>query len=218
MAAIVKANSSLAAGSLAVLKRSFSTQKDGRLNYVAEYVCLPAFARNHAPKFITGAVPPTPLPAVVSQLQIRNNPTLYDLQTETINGLTYFRATYSAQGAGEASNSVTTSTEQRGFQKSATGSVQAASGEVSQTVSIAFDYMSTSVNVSSANSEIRLQDGSVGRPFNFTSTSSLALSDGFSISLGVKVPFIATTVVGTSSTRNSDGTFTFSKTSTGVYV
>lgn len=214
MAAIVKANSSLTAGGLAVLKRSFSTQKDGRLNYVAEYVCLPAFARNHAAKFITGAVPPTPLPAVVSQLQIRNNPTLYDLQTETINGLTYFRATYSAQGAGEASNSITTSTEQRSFQSSRSEGVAVAVESFTTT----FDYMSTSVTVNSANSEIAARPGSVSAPFNRVETQTV-FGSTFTFK-GNQVPLkaTATLIVGTSSTRNSDGTFTFSKTSTGIYV
>jgi hypothetical protein len=221
MAAIVKANSSLTAGGLVVLRRAFSTSREGRLSYSADYLCLPAFARNHAPKFITGAVPPTPLPSVVSQLQIKDNPTLYDLQTETVNGLTYFRAMYSAVGTGQASFSVTTSSDQRSFQGSKNRIITTGppgfqtDNPVTDTLS--FDYISTSVTVSSQNqSLIAAQSGSVGERLNIRATRTFAI--GNNIIDGGYVGTIGSTIESTSSTRNSDGTYTFSRTSTGIYI
>ena len=83
MAAIVKANPSLTAGGLAVLRRQYSTTDDGTLTYEADYVCLAQFANNHIGKFRTGAQPPTPIPASMSLLRLDKTPTLYDFQTRT---------------------------------------------------------------------------------------------------------------------------------------
>jgi hypothetical protein len=221
MAAIVKANSSLTAGSLAVLKRTFSTSREGRLSYLAEYVCLSNFARNHAGKFVTGAIPPTPLPAIVSQLQIKDNPTLYDLQTETINGLTYFRATYSAVGSGEGSFTVTESSDQRSFQGSKSKIITTGTSgfqtENPVIDNLSFDYISTSVTVSSQNSTLpQARSGSVGKKFNIRITRTFAIGGG--TITGGYVGTVGSTIESTSSTRNSDGTYTFSRTSTGIYI
>ena len=110
MSAIVKANASLTAGGLAVLRREYSTTDDGTLNYAADYCCLSQFANNHIGKFRTGAQPPTAIPASMSQLRIDGTPKLYDLTTNTQNGLTYFNARYSAASLDPGEVIVTEST------------------------------------------------------------------------------------------------------------
>jgi hypothetical protein len=219
MAAIVKANSTLANGGLAVLKRSFSTEREGKLTYSAEYVCLPQFARNHAAKFITGSFPPTALPAIISDMQIRERPTLYDLQTETINGLTYFRATYSAAGSSEQSLTVTTSSEQRSFSASLRRRITTGpSGFRTTNIindSISFEYISNSVTVSSVNRSVTAQKGSVGARFNVIINTDFA---NVGVSYIPSIPTLATTVESSSRSKNSDGSFTNSITSSGIYV
>lgn len=83
-------------GGLAVIKRQFSTTDKGQVNYRAEYACLERFADTHARKFLSGSRPPTPIPSAVLSLRLQKPPELIEVQTETINGITHFIASYAA--------------------------------------------------------------------------------------------------------------------------
>ena len=221
MAAIVKANSSLTAGGLAVLKRNFTTSDDGLMTYFVEYCCLSQFAARYTPNFRTGAQPPTALPANMLQLQLTKTPTLYDLQTETLNGLTYFRATYSAGVPTDititetsdvrnvsfpitypAGTSVTLPTYGLG---GITGTTTSFVTTGIETITGSFDYVSYSVTATAKNAALPTVRGYVGDAFNFVNVIRVETA-------------LATTIETSSKTKNNRGEFTFSKTSTGVYT
>jgi hypothetical protein len=217
MASIVKANASLTAGGLAVLRRSYSTTDDGTLNYEADYCCLAAFANNHIGKFRTGAQPPTAIPASMSQLRIDGAPKLYDLTTSTQNGLTYFNARYSAASLDPGEVILTESTEQRNFSATVTGSIRT-SGNLGTTitvegqVNVSFDYISTTVRVEAKNPRALPEvKGTVGRPFN-KSVGEISGQTAF-----VFGQWRAATVETTSKSRSSRGTYTYTKSSSGIY-
>lgn len=217
MAAIVKANSSLTSGGLAVLRREYSTTDDGTLNYAADYCCLSQFANNHIGKFRTGAQPPTAIPSSMSQLRVDGTPKLYDLTTNTQNGLTYFNARYSAASLNPGEVVVTESTEQRNFSATVTGEIRTAGNfgnQVTQTgqVNVSFDYISTTVRVEAKNPR-NLPDvkGSVGVPFN-KSVGELAGQTAF-----VAGRWRAATIETTSKQRSSRGIYTYTKSSSGIY-
>lgn len=221
MASIVKANANLTAGGLAVLKRTFSTDREGKLTYSADYVCLSQFTNSHARKFRTGATPPTPLPASIAALRIVEVPKLYDLQTDTINGLTYFRATYVAVGDSEASYSITESTDWRSFQGSVSRVIVTGppgfltDNPVTDTLS--FDYISKTSTVTSQNRNAPQGPiGSVSGRYNERRTRTFAIGGG--TIEGGRVPTGVQSVRTSQSTRNSDGTYTYSQTASGIYV
>lgn len=218
MASIVKANPSLTAGGLAVLRRQYSTTDDGTLNYEADYVCLSQFANNHIGRFRTGAQPPTQIPASMSLLRLDKTPTLYDFQTRTENGLTYFNGRYTAASA-DAGEVITTETqEQRNFSATVRGSVRIGVSSAGNTltsegdVNVSFDYISTTVRVEAKNPRVLPEvKGSVGFPFN----KSVSQISGI-------VPLLvgkwrASTVETESTTRSSRGTYTYTKSSSGIY-
>ncbi len=214
MASIVKANSSLTNGGLAVLKRGFSTSDDGRMTYAADYCCLSSFAKKWTPYFKIKAQPPTPLPASVLELKLTKTPELSDLQTETMNGLTYFRATYSAGILTEVV--ITESSEQRSFSGSVTASVQTVGNlgstqTVTGVIAVSFDYISTSVTAQSKNQELPAVKGSVGSAFN----KQVGTINGIKPLLitGIR----SNVVESTSTTKTGSGELTYSKTSTGIY-
>jgi hypothetical protein len=217
MASIVKANASLTAGGLAVLRRSYSTTDDGTLNYEADYCCLAAFANNHIGKFRTGAQPPTAIPASMSQLRIDGAPKLYDLTTSTQNGLTYFNARYSAASLDPGEVILTESTEQRNFSATVTGSIRTAGNlgttiTVEGQVNVSFDYISTTVRVEAKNPRALPEvKGSVGLPFN-KSVGEISGQTAF-----VFGQWRAATVETTSKSRSSRGTYTYTKSSSGIY-
>jgi hypothetical protein len=66
------------------------------MTYSVDYCCLSQFASRWTPFFKSGAQPPTPLPDAMLLLNLTKTPTLVDFTTETANGLTYFRPTYSS--------------------------------------------------------------------------------------------------------------------------
>lgn len=217
MAAIVKANPSLTAGGLAVLRRQFSTTDDGICNYEAEYVCLSQFANNHIGKFRTGAQPPTPIPASMSLLRLDKTPTLYDFSTNTQNGLTYFNARYTAASSDAGEVITTESQEQRSFSAVVTGSIRTA-GNLGSTitvegdVNVSFDYISTTVRVEAKNPKILPQiRGSVGSPFN---KSVSKINEQTPLLVG---KWRASVVETQSTTRSSRGTYTYTKSSSGIY-
>lgn len=218
MASIVKANPSLTAGGLAVLRRSFSTTDDGTCNYEADYCCLSQFANNHIGKFRTGAQPPTAIPSSMSQLRIDGTPKLYDLTTNTQNGLTYFNARYSAASLSEGEVIVTESTEQRNFSATVQGKVRTSltglGSSYTQTgdVNLSFDYISTTVRVEAKNPR-SLPDakGTVGLPFNVSASLLFGLTPTLADT------YRSSTVETTSKTRSSRGTYTYSKSSSGIY-
>jgi hypothetical protein len=218
MSAIVKANAHLTNGGLSVLKRSFTTSDDGLMTYFVEYVCLSKHASKWTPFFKTKAQPPTALPANMLLLTLNKTPELFDLQTETFNGLSYFRATYSAGVATEAI--ITESSEQRsiswpitypiGYNITVPFSIDYDTAFVTtgtETITASFDYISFSVTAQSKNSELPAVKGSVGQIFNYVGPTDLSLPWGVS----------AGTIETTSKTRNNRGEYTYSKTSTGVY-
>ena len=222
MAAIVKANPSLTAGGLAVLRRAFSTTDEGVLNYEADYVCLSQYANNHIGKFRTGAQPPTPIPSAMSVLRLDAVPKLYDFQTSTENGLTYFNAKYTSAVLNydqDASEVITTETsEQRSFSAQIAGSVRVpGAGGTTSTVegftNVSFDYVSYTMRVEAKNSSVLPSvRGRVGLPFNL----SVGTISGTSPLLVGK--WRASTVEQSSTTKSSRGTYTYSLSSSGIYV
>lgn len=217
MAAIVKANPSLTAGGLAVLRRQYSTTDDGTCNYEAEYACLSQFANNHIGKFRTGAQPPTQIPASMSLLRLEKTPTLYDFSTNTQNGLTYFNARYTAASSDAGEVITTESQEQRNFSATVIGTIRTKGNlgsmiTVEDNVNVSFDYISTTVRVEAKNPRILPQArGSVGLPFNI-SISQISGQDA-----QVFGQWRASTVETQSKTRSSRGTYTYTKSSSGIY-
>jgi hypothetical protein len=227
MASIVKANTNLTSGGIAVLKRNFSASDTGQMTYSAEYCCLSQFASRWTPSFKTGTQPPTALPANMLLLQLTKTPTLVDLNTETVSGLTYFRATYSA--GVETDVTITQSTDIKNFSWSVTYPIQScylgnsySSGSLGagaspslttptticatvgeQTITYNFDYISTTVTSESRNQNLPNVRGGVSGPItgNFRAN-----------------PGVVKLIEQTSQTKNSRGEYTYSKSSTGIYV
>lgn len=220
MAAIVKANSTLTAGGLVVLKRNFSASESGQMNYSAEYLCLAQFASRQTPFFRTGSQPPTPLPANMLLLQLTKTPTLVDLQTQTSNGLTYFTATYSA--GVETDVTITESSEIRNFSYTVkfpvgftrrtprydhigkrqlqADAVFVQTGE--QVVTYSYDYVSITATASSKNTTLPNVRGGIGAKFNFNGNGNLAGRQ--------------TLIETVSKTKNSRGEYTYNKSSSGI--
>ena len=155
---IVKANAELTAGGLVVLKRSFTTSSTGVMTYTANYVCLAEYASRWTDQFKSSSQPPTPLPDNVLRLELTRTPRLVDLETETVNGLTYFNATYSA--GVNTDLVITESSEQR------TLSWVSGYNSTGQAQTSSFDYISHSVSVSGTNAEIPNVAGRTGMVFN----------------------------------------------------
>lgn len=198
MSAIVKANASLTAGGLAILKRTFATTDRGQVTYNADYACLSQFAGNHAARFRSGAEPPTPIPSSMLLLNLTRTPTLVDLRTETINGLTYFNATYAA--GVETDLVVTTTSETR--------SVSWRIFNPNDTIlNVGFDYISISVTATGTNQSIPVVRGGVGATFN---------SRGLSLEKLVRSAR-EKTIESTKQTRTQRGDYENSVTSTGIY-
>lgn len=220
MSALVKANASLTAGNLAVLKRSFVTTDDGTMRYSVDYVCLSAYATKWTPFFRTRAQPPTPLPAAMLQLNLTKTPELYDLTTETMNGLTYFKATYSAGVSTEViiteesdvRNFTVTTTRPVGYNVSTPFSTNGSTSFVqtdTETITESFDYISVTVTAESKNTNLPRVEGRVaglsGKPNDL-----FILQAG-----GVVIPKIV--LVNKSSTsRTSRGEYTYSYSSSGT--
>lgn len=209
MAAIVKANPSLTAGGLAVLRRSFTTNDDGTMRYEADYCCLSQYAIRWMPSFRTKAQPPTALPAALLQLQLAKTPELYDLQTETANGLTYFKAVYSAGVTTEViiteesdvRNFTVTTNRAVGYNVSTPGTTNGSTTFVetsTETVTESYDYVSVTVTAEAKNANLPQVVGRVepiGRlPWGYKPT----------------------TIDRTSKTRSSRGEYTFRKSSSGI--
>jgi hypothetical protein len=207
MAAIIKANSSLSAGNLVVLKQSITTTDDGSMNYAVDYCCLSQFAIKWAPFFRTRAQPPTPLPAAMLQLNLTKTPELFNLNTETQNGLTYYKATYSAGVSTEViiteesdTRNFTVSTNQQvGFWVTTPGTIGGGSNSFVQTgertVTTTIDYISVTVTAESKNTNLPAIRGRVE---------------------GVGGDYKIKLVERTSKRRDSRGEFTFSKSSSGT--
>lgn len=197
MAAIVKANSNLNAGGLAVLKRNVSTQDNGQITYTANYVCLSQHANRWTPFFATESAPPTPLPANVLLLNLTREPSLTNLETETSNGLTYFNATYAV---GTNTAVVTTvSSEIRNVSWQIYGN---------ETVTAGFDYVAISVSARATNDEVPVVRGYTGRIFNARNVNPNALPSN------VERQSIETF----SRSKQKRGDYENTVTSTGVYV
>jgi hypothetical protein len=211
MAAIVKANPSLTAGGLAVLRRSFTTNDDGTMRYEADYCCLSQYAVRWMPSFRTKAQPPTPLPAALLQLQLAKTPELYDLQTETANGLTYFKAVYSAGVTTEViiteesdvRNFTVTATRPVGYNVTTPGTINGSTifvQNATETITESFDYISITVTAEAKNANLPAVKGRIER------------IGGVSFPFGYK----ETTIDRTSKTRSSRGEYTYRISSSGV--
>jgi hypothetical protein len=219
MAAIVKANSHLTSGGLSVLRRSFTTSDDGQMTYAVEYMCLRQYAGRWTPSFKTGAEPPTPLPANMLLLDLTKTPTLLALETETTNELTYFRATYSAgvptdvtiTEASDTRNVSFPITYPVGYTVTVPFTLDGATSFVTtgqETLTASFDYISVSVTAEAKNTRLPKVQGYTGAIFNQVNTGNLII--------GTNVQ--ATTLETTSKTKTRRGEYTYSLTSTGVYV
>ena len=220
MSALVKANASLTAGNLAVLKRSFVTTDDGTMRYSVEYVCLSAYATKWTPFFRTRAQPPTPLPAAMLQLNLTKTPELYDLTTETMNGLTYFKATYSAGVSSEViiteesdvRNFTVTTTRPVGYTVTTPNTTNGSTSFVQtdeETITESFDYISVTVTAESKNTNLPKVEGRV-LAVSGNSADLFILQAG-----GVVVPTVRL-VNKSSKTRTSRGEYTFSYASSGT--
>lgn len=221
MSALVKANASLTAGNLAVLKRSFVTTDDGTMRYSVDYICLSAYATKWTPFFRTRAQPPTPLPAAMLQLNLTKTPELYDLTTETMNGLTYFKATYSAGVSTEViiteesdlRNFTVTVTRDVGVNVTTPFSMNGSTTFVKQgeeTITESFDYISVTVTAESKNTNLpRVQ----GRVESITSKGS----DTMFFVVGGKAVLPSVRLINkTSKSRTSRGEYTYSLSSSGT--
>lgn len=217
MASIVKANPSLTAGGLAVLRRQFSTTDDGTCNYEADYCCLAQFANNHIGKFRTGATPPTAIPAGMSALRLSGSPKLYDFTINTQNGLTYMNARYTAASTDPGEVITTETSEQRNFSAVLEGSIRIPSNTGANTtqtgsVNVSFDYISTTVRVEAKNPNALPEvKGSVGAPFN------VSIGKISNVTALVNGQWRTSYIETTSKTRSSRGTYTYSKSSSGIY-
>jgi len=196
MAAIVRANGSLAAGGIVLIKQTLSASDTGQATYSAQYCCLRSYASLWMPRFRSGTNPVTPIPQEILALPLTRQPTLVDVSTESANGLFYFNATYSA--GIESDVVITTSTDVRNISW-----ISAYNG--AQRITSSFDYVSTSVRATATNTEVPIIEGSVGPPFN---------TKNFNASSAVST----NTIVQTSRTRNTRGEYQNSVTSTGIYV
>jgi hypothetical protein len=205
MSAIVKANGSLTSGGLSVIKRSFTTADDGSMNYNVDYCCLSQFAIKWAPFFRTRAQPPTPLPAALLQLNLTKTPELFNLSTETLNGLTYYRAQYSAGVSTEViiteesdtRNFTVSLNQQVGFWVSTPFTFNGSTSFVQtgeRTVTNTIDYISVTVTAESKNTNLPAIQGRVEGV------------RGYQMKL----------VERTSKRRDSRGEYTFSKSSSGT--
>jgi len=219
MAAIVKANSSLAAGGLAVLRRSFATSDDGTMTYSADYCCLAIHANKWTRSFKTRSQPPTPLPREVLQLQLTKTPELFALETHTLNGITYFAASYSAGVASEVIITeesdvrlfnLTTITDV-GYYITVPGTIDGATtfvktGQVVDTNPI--EYVSITVTATSKNATLPNVKGRA------TSIDGKELKR-FSFLGGAFIDQISL-IERTSKSRSSRGEYTYSKSSSGI--
>ena len=211
MASIVKANANLTNGGLSVIRRSFTTTDDGTMRYEVDYVCLATYASKWTPFFKTKAQPPTQLPASMLQLQLTKTPELFDLQTETLNGLTYFKAAYSAGIATEViiteesdlRNFTVTLTRDVGVNVTTPGTINGSTSFVAtgtETVTETFDYISVTVTAEAKNANLPAVKGRI------------ELIDGKLIPYA----YTATTVVRKSKTYSSRGEYTYRVSSSGV--
>lgn len=217
MPSIVKANASLTAGGIAVIRRQYSTTDDGTLNYEVEHCCLSQFANNYIGRFRSGATPITAIPSSMSSLRLQGVPTLYDMVTRTENGLTYFSAKYSAASNAPGEVIITESTEQRSFSATVDGSIRTAgnfgsTATVTGSVAVSFDYMSKTVRVEAKNPSILTRaEGDVSEPFNI----SIGKISGVTPNIVGK--YRKATIESESTTRSTRGIYTYSKSSSGIY-
>jgi hypothetical protein len=221
MSALVKANASLTAGNLAVLKRSFVTTDDGTMRYSVDYICLSQYATKWAPFFRTRAQPPTPLPAAMLQLNLTKTPELYDLNTETMNGLTYFKATYSAGVSTEViiteesdlRNFTVTVTRDVGVNVTTPFSMNGSTSFVKQgeeTITESFDYISVTVTAQSKNTNLPRVQGRVESLTYRGSDSGVFVVGGKAVLPSVRL------INKTSKSRTSRGEYTYSLSSSGT--
>ena len=213
MASIVKANSNLTNGGIAVIRESINASDEGTIVFNVEYVCLAVYANRWIGRFRMKSTPPTVLPAALAVLTTRGVPTLYDVDIHTENGLTYFNAQYSS---GMLSEVVVTETEEQRT-CSGTALIQYTSQNgfggttrLNLARNVSFDYISKSVTVSAKNATLPKIDGGVGAIFNINVSGPGANSGTF---MGARQRLIVTN----QKTQSSRGEYTYSRTSTGIY-
>lgn len=237
--AIVKANYTLSSGGIVVLKRTFQNSLSYNIQYTIEYCCLAQFRHKYVPYFKYGSDPIDGLPSEISNLKgtfsteniyaietedasgfFANTPTLESVEIQTANGLTFFKATYNQY---RSTYTTVTSTEQRSFSASATGTGTSGTKnpynqgdqtylEQQQTTTLAFDYMSTTVTVESRNGYYGAGTGSVGNPFNQRITNSNSNVGS------VSVPYSASYIDSKSSETSTSGETIYRTSSTGIYT
>ena len=200
MSAIVKANASLTSGGISRLRQSINTDAQGRVEYSADFVCLASFANNWKSYFVTGAEPPVAISArLIDTTQFTSTPKLYSVQSESLNGLAYFYARYSAGIKTDIEETVTS--EQRNLSYTRPDGFPAS-----------FDYISVSVTRSSMNNTLDVRAGSVGAIFNtFNCDANLIRSNQ-------DPQVFQTTIDSASSVKSTNGTYRITTTSSGVYV
>lgn len=202
MGAIVRASASLLAGNIAVIQQSIATTDDGSIDYSVEYCCLAQFSNKWTPFFRIRSSPPTPIPPALTQLNLTRIPALFNLDTETRNGLTYFRANYAAgistdviiTEESDTRNFTVTTTRDVGFFVSVPFNMTGATTFVKtgeETTTSTVDYVSVTVTCESKNTNLPIIDGR-----SSAGTSKL--------------------LIRTSKRRDSRGQFTFSRSSSGI--
>lgn len=223
MSYIIKATPALLSGGLAVIKRSFSKEENGTVNYECEYCCLAQFQASNIGKFSKESTPPTELHASMSGLGLLYTPKLYSLIVRTEYGLTYFTANYAGASSGAGEYTITRSAEQSSFSTVVSAEIRTGKGTPSKPfltqsgfVTVSFDYISYTSEVATtqypgASVYAAIARGSVSDPFNRRVTKL----GGLTPSVG---GYNATTIEITTSTKNSKGVETYVYTSRGVYV
>lgn len=234
MPAIVKANNTLTSGGFAVLRSSLVFNgMDATLEVDA--CCLPAFYSQYVKRFTKGArafAGTSPL----TGLSLQREPTLYDVNISTENGICYFKAKYSCEidptsdasngrGVNEESDfTFTRSWDIKTFNIGATkqvfqtqtvpGTTNGSTQQVlvsTEYITASFDYVSITESVTQkGRGSAPSVKGSAKEPFNKRNFKAL----GAVISVN---PFKEATVDSGSETTNSRGEIIYTMTSVGIY-
>lgn len=163
MPAIIKSNSSLAAGNISLVDQSFSVSGSNDLVLKAKYLCLASYAQQWSAQLVIGVPPPVAAPSAISSYNLQRPLALSDVSVNIASGLAHFDCTFSAPrivtGADIADDleiGETSSVELRQFQGSAL-QVYTYKGKTysfGTKVSYNFDYYAETKTLSASHNDI----------------------------------------------------------------
>lgn len=108
MPSLVKSNSALASGGIALLEQNVSTRSSTELIVTAKFVALKAYMDTWAARLQPGSVSPVALNYSGNSLSVTGEPKLNSVQASVQAGLVYFDCQFSAQRAiTDGSDSIT---------------------------------------------------------------------------------------------------------------